>query len=148
MKSQLSRSPKLLLAGEGELFQMLNLTFTQKINSDNTQGAWVMHEITGCLGEGAPLHSHPWAETFYVLDGEVEVQVGNRKATATPGTLMHVPENVAHSFGISSPISRMLEIIPASAEGFYRETGEKVPTLPPDLEVFQAICQKYNVRLF
>jgi quercetin dioxygenase-like cupin family protein len=148
MKSQLLRSPKLLVAGEGESFQMVNLTFTQKISSDNTQGAWVMHEISGSVGEGAPLHSHPWTETFYILDGEVEVQVGNRKATATPGTLMYVPENVAHSFRISSPTSRMLEIIPASAEGFYRETGEKVPTLPLDLEVFQAVCKKYNVRLF
>lgn len=75
----------------------------------------------------------------------MEVQVGNGKALATPGTLMYVRENVAHSFRICSPMTRMLEIIPASAERFYREGGEKVPTLPPDLEVFEVLCEKYSV---
>lgn len=148
MTSQLLRSPKLLMPGEGESFQMVNLIFTKKMGGDSTSDGWVMHEIIGNSGEGAPLHSHPWIETFYVLEGEMEVQVGNHKTLATPGTFMHVPENVAHSFRICSPTTRMLEIIPASAEGFYRETGEKVPTLPLDLEVFQAVCQKHHVRLF
>jgi quercetin dioxygenase-like cupin family protein len=148
MVSQLLQSPKLLMAGEGESFQFFDFTFTQKISGDNTNSGWVVNEITGNLGNGAPLHSHPWSETFYILEGEVEVQVGSRKALATPGTLMFVPENVAHSFRICSPTTRVLEIIPASAEGFYREGGEKVPTLPADLEVFQALCEKYQVRLF
>lgn len=107
-----------------------------------------MHEITGNSGEGAPLHSHPWSEAFYVLDGEMDVQVGKRQAIATVGTLMYVPERVAHSFRMRSETVRVLEIIPTSAAAFYREAGEKVPTLPPDLDVFQAICNKHNVRLF
>jgi quercetin dioxygenase-like cupin family protein len=148
MASQVLQSPKLLMAGEGESFQFSSLTFTRKISRDNSNSEWVMNEITGSMDLGAPLHSHPWSETFYVLEGEMEVQVGNRKALATPGTLMYVPENVAHSFRICSPATRMLEIIPAAAEGFYREGGEKVPTLPPDLKVFQALCEKYGVRLF
>jgi quercetin dioxygenase-like cupin family protein len=148
MVSQLLQSPKLLTTGEGDSFQFFDLTFIQKISADNTNSGWVMNEITGELGNGAPLHSHPWSETFYMLEGEMEVQVGNRKALATPGTLMFVPENVAHSFRICSPTTRVLEIIPASAEGFYREGGEKVPTLPFDPEVFQALCEKYQVRIF
>lgn len=148
MTRQLLRSPQLLMPGEGEAFQMLNLIFTQKMAGDGTSNSWVSHEITGKAGEGAPLHSHPWAETFYILAGEMEVQLGNRKALATPGMFMYVPENVAHGFRICSPTVRVLETIPASAEGFYRETGAKVPTLPPDMDVFQAICAKYGVRLF
>lgn len=148
MASQVLQSPQLLMAGEGESFQFFSLTFTRKMSGDDSNLEWIMNEITGSVDLGAPLHSHPWSETFYVLDGEMEVQVGNRKALATAGTLMHVPENVAHSFRICSPTTRMLEIIPASAEGFYREGGEKIPTLPPDLEVFRALCEKYNVRFF
>lgn len=148
MTSQLLRSPKLLMPGEGKSFQMANLTFTQKVSQDDTQNQWVMNEVTGNVGYGAPLHSHPWTETFYLLDGEMEVQVGNRKALAVPGTLMVVPENVAHSFRICSVTARMLEIIPAFAEGFYREVGDKAPSLPADLEAFVAICEKHHVRLF
>ncbi|MDX2216895.1 MAG: cupin domain-containing protein [Oculatellaceae cyanobacterium bins.114] len=148
MTSQLLRSPKLLTPGEGKSFQMANLTFTLKLGQDNTQSEWVMHEITGTTDNGAPLHSHPWAETFYVLEGEVEVQVANRKALAIPGTMMYVPENVAHSFRICSPTTRMLEIIPTFAAGFYREAGEKAPSLPADLDAFLAVCEKHHVRLF
>ncbi|MBD2462510.1 cupin domain-containing protein [Oscillatoria sp. FACHB-1407] len=146
--SQALRSPKLLMPGEGESFQMANLTFTQKISQHNTQNQWVMHEIMGKLNDEAPLHSHPWTETFYIIEGELDVQVGNRKALAVPGTVMYVPENVAHSFRIRSATARLLEMIPASAEGFYREAGEKAPSLPAGIDAFLATCDKYHIRLF
>lgn len=148
MSNQVLNAPKLLAPGDGSSFQFFNLFFTEKVNEANTHGEWVMHEILGHAGEGAPLHSHPWRETFYVLDGELDVQVGDRAGRAIPGSLMHVPEHVAHSFCIVSPSVRLLEIIPADAAGFYRESGERVPTLPPDLVAFQEISEKYGVRLF
>lgn len=148
MISQFVQSSALLNAGEGNSFQFFDLTFTQKISAETTHHEWVMHEISGHSGNGAPLHSHPWRETFYLLEGEMEVQVGNRKALATAGTLMHVGENVAHSFHICSPTVRLLEIIPAAAASFYQEGGEHIPTLPPDPEVLQALCEKYSVRFF
>ncbi len=140
--------PKILLPDEGESFQFFDLLFTRKMSGDPTNSGWVMSEITARMGTGAPLHSHPWSETFYILEGQVEVQVGSYKALAIPGTFMYVPENVAHSFRGCAPTNRLLEIIPASAESFYREGGEKIPTLPPDPEVLQVLFDKYSVRLF
>jgi quercetin dioxygenase-like cupin family protein len=65
--------PRILLADEGESFQFFDLTFTRKMSGDPTHSGWVMNEITAKMGTGAPLHSHPWSETFYILDGQVEV---------------------------------------------------------------------------
>jgi quercetin dioxygenase-like cupin family protein len=148
MVSTFKPSPKLLAADEGDSFSMLSHLFTTKITGDETNGEWAMFEMTDSSQSGPPLHTHPWHETFYVLEGEMEVQVGNRKAIATPGTLLHVPENVAHTFKVCSPSVRVLVMIaPASAEAFYREVGARVTALPPDPEVFQEICAKYGVRI-
>jgi hypothetical protein len=38
--------------------------------------------------------------------------------------------------------------MPAFADAFYREMGEKITSLPPDLETFQAVASKHEVRLF
>lgn len=148
MTAQLLQSSKLLLPA-GASFQMLTHTFTVKVSGGDTNGDWVMYEVTDTIGNGAPLHCHPWGESFYILEGELEVQVGSRKVTAGAGGSVYVPENVAHNFKICSPTLRALVVMaPASAEGFYRAIGEKITSLPPDPEVFQEICNEYGVRLF
>lgn len=148
MTAQSLQSSNLLLPA-GESFQMLTHTFTVKVSGGDTNGDWVMYEVTDTIDNGAPLHTHPWGESFYILEGEMEIQVGNRKVVATAGGSVYVPENVAHNFRICSPTLRALVVMaPASAEGFYRAIGEKITSLPPDPEVFQEICNEYGVRLF
>jgi quercetin dioxygenase-like cupin family protein len=146
--AQLMQKPRILAAGEGELIQMLTHTFVNKVTAEDTNNAWVMHEITDTADHGAPLHTHPWEETFYILEGELHLQVGGRKVVATPGASIYIPADVAHGFQICSPTARILIILPAFAEAFYREAGEKITSLPSDLETFQGICNKYGVQLF
>lgn len=146
--SQVMSTPKVRAAGEGDSFQMLSHTFTSKIATEDTSGNWVMYEATDTAGHGAPLHSHPWEETFYVLEGELEVQIGNRTVLAKPGTSIYFPRNVVHSFKVCSETAKVLVILPGFADGFYREVSEKITTLPPNPEVFQEIATHHNVRLF
>jgi len=142
------RAPKALAAGEGDAFQMLSHIFTSKITAEDTLGKWIMYEATDTLGNGAPLHAHPWEETFYILDGELELQVGRRTFAAKTGGTVYFPENCVHGFKVLSETVRLLAIMPAFADGFYREMGEKITSLPPNLEVFQAVADKHNLRLF
>lgn len=142
-----NKTPKVLAAGEGDRFQMLSHTMTLKVSNRDTQGQWVMYEATDTVNNGAPLHTHPWEETFYILDGELEVRLGNRTVLAQTGTSIYFPENIAHNFRIVSPTVRLLVILPGSADAFYREVGQKITALPPDPDTFQAICAKYNVGL-
>lgn len=39
-----------------------------------------MHIQEGIQGGGPPPHFHPWDEAFYVVDGQVEVTVEDRKS--------------------------------------------------------------------
>ncbi len=146
--TQLMQSPRILSAGEGESYSMLSHTFTIKVSAEDTDGAWVMSEVSDTVGNGAPLHTHPWHETFYILEGELEIQVGKRTIQATPGASVYLPANIAHGFKICSPTARVLVLIPAFAEAFYREVGQEVTTLPPSIDALQQVCERHNVHLF
>ena len=52
----------------------------------------------GPEGSGPPPHSHPWDESFYVTRGEVAFGLGDESATASAGTLVHVPGKTVHWF--------------------------------------------------
>jgi quercetin dioxygenase-like cupin family protein len=83
----------------------------------------------------SPRHvHHREEETFYVLEGEMNVTVGDRTFKAPPGTLVCLPRDVAHSFAIESEQLRTLILFtPAGLEGFFKEFSVPAPamTLPP-----------------
>jgi quercetin dioxygenase-like cupin family protein len=144
------KAPTFLAPGEGESFPMLTHAFSIKVSAQDTNGGWVMYELTDTAGNGAPLHSHPWDEAFYVLEGELMFQVGNQKMSAIAGSSLFVPGGVAHGFTVSSPMTRFLvTVAPATAaEAFYRELGEKIADLASaNPAVLQEICQKHQLQI-
>jgi quercetin dioxygenase-like cupin family protein len=141
--------PKNLASGEGDTQAMLTHTLVWKLAGNNTNGQYAMFEMIDATHGEAPLHSYPWEETFYILEGELEITLGNRQQVMTAGAVSHIPANAVHTFKVISSIACVLVIVsPAAAAGFYQEVGEKITSLPPDLMVFQAICAKYNLQLY
>ncbi|MGH9326311.1 MAG: hypothetical protein ACRD2B_06435 [Terriglobia bacterium] len=71
--------------------------------------------------------------------------VGGQTIKGTPGTMICLPRNVAHSVKIESEQIRMLILLtPAGLEGYFKECGVPAPamTLPPPSEVPYADIQK------
>jgi quercetin dioxygenase-like cupin family protein len=61
-------------------------------------GALGVVEMTVAPGDGPPLHVHPThAEAFYVLAGDLSLQVGDEVVTGGPGTWACAPKDVAHT---------------------------------------------------
>lgn len=62
-------------------------------------GALGVVEMTLAPGDtGPPLHVHPThAEAFYVLAGDLSLQVGDQVVTGGPGTWACAPTGVAHT---------------------------------------------------
>src|SRR5215475_8710386 len=76
---------------------------------EDTQGQFALIEIVGRKGNVPPPHIHHREdETFYLLEGELTVSVGDRIIKATPGTMVFLPRHVQHSFTIDSEQGRML----------------------------------------
>jgi quercetin dioxygenase-like cupin family protein len=103
--------------------------------AEETRGQFALLEATARRGNVPPRHvHHREEETFYVLEGEMNVTVGDRTFKATPGTLVYLPRDVAHSFAIESEQLRTLILLtPAGLEDFFKEFSVPAPamTLPP-----------------
>ena len=61
------------------------------------------HPQTSQPGYAAPMHSHPYLEVLYVLDGTAEAWLEgaeDRKATLRPGDTIAFPPNAPHTFRV------------------------------------------------
>ena len=109
------------------------------VTGQDTQGQFaLMEQVTRNNNVPPPHIHHREDEVFYVLEGEVTFSVGDRTIKATPGTMVCLPRDVAHSFEIDSEQVRMLILLtPAGFEGWFKEFSVPAPTmtLPPQVEV-------------
>jgi len=103
--------------------------------AEETRGQFALIEATTRKGNVPPRHTHHREEeTFYVLEGEMSISVGDRTIKAMPGTVVCLLRDVAHSFTIESEQLRMLILLtPAGLEGWFKEFSVPAPamTLPP-----------------
>ncbi|MDQ3962909.1 MAG: cupin domain-containing protein [Actinomycetota bacterium] len=71
--------------------------------------------------EGPPLHHHGWDETFYVLAGELTLQLADRVETNRAGEVAFAPRGVHHTFANLSeaPASYRVVCTPAGFERYF-----------------------------
>src|SRR5437879_339601 len=48
--------------------------------------------------KGPPLHTHPYVEVIFMLEGRATVRVGNEEREAKAGEIVVVPANTPHRF--------------------------------------------------
>ena len=97
--------------------------------SEETGGAFLLFEFVGEQGKVTPVHIHPASdETFYVLDGEILLDLaGDRRELSTGGVVV-IPRGVPHAFMVTSPQARMLTMqTPGTGEAFFRIASEPAP---------------------
>jgi quercetin dioxygenase-like cupin family protein len=61
-------------------------------------------------GTGPRLHRHPYEEVFVVLDGELEMTIGDEVATVGAGQIAVAPANVWHGFKAGPDGARSVNI--------------------------------------
>ena len=49
-------------------------------------------------GKGPPLHTHPYVETIFMIEGRATVTIGNEKREVNAGAIAVVPANTPHKF--------------------------------------------------
>src|SRR5204863_3627623 len=124
---------------------------TVKIAGAETGNAFSQIETDDPRGSGPPLHlHHNEDETFYVLEGEVTIQVGDERIDLAAGDYLFGPREVAHAYVVRSERARMLVTAsPAGAEQFFvthglpvtgaeRPTDEVMPPMDELIRLFAA----------
>jgi quercetin dioxygenase-like cupin family protein len=107
-----------------------------RVSGEQTGGAFALRDNLARRGNASPVHVHDRDdETFFVLDGELRVIVGEDDHAAGPGTVAVLPRRLRHAYVVTSATARFLTLhTPGGFEQFAAEVGEpaQAPTLPPE----------------
>lgn len=136
-------SPVLVNSGE---------TIEIRIRSEETGGAWALVEGTiPPATSGPPLHINTGEdETFYILEGALLLQVGERQVTLTPGCVGYIPKGTVHTFcnPYAVPVRMLGLITPGGFEHFFEEgaalAAQTAPGAPPNVAAQMALARKFG----
>ena len=134
----------------GEQIGALGLGISQKTDGSSTRGAYSMFEYAVPAGvNGPPPHVHHREdESFLLLDGHLEVTVGQITYEMSHGDYLLLPRDVLHTF--RNPFeteARVISVVsPAGLESYYRALSE-MPPGPIDIGLVTEIMKDYGIEL-
>jgi quercetin dioxygenase-like cupin family protein len=110
-------------------------------------GSYEIFLQSGPEGAGPPPHSHPWDEAYYVLDGELDVLLGDRTVVVRAGELVHVPAGMVHNFRMRTRSATFLSMSSrAGAAKFFQDFDREISD-PADIPKIVAVAGRHDVRL-
>jgi len=152
--------PASVPADEGEARWWFNCLAVIKATAADTGGQMTILEITEPPGAEAPLHVHHREdEAFWVLEGDVNFEVGDTTIEAHAGDYAFGPRDIPHRYTVGDAGCRMLFIFtPGGFEDLLIQMSEPATsrTVPPasdqepspeDMERIAAIAKAHGAEL-
>jgi len=140
----------ILEPGAGQTIQVPGHPYTYKARSADTGGAYALVEVT-LNGQGPPQHiHHAEEEAFYILAGEINVQVGEQTIHGTAGSFVLIPRGTIHTFwNAGSTPAKMLVIVspPGIEEGLAEVIGGEEIDTATFVEKVTALAHKYHMDI-
>jgi quercetin dioxygenase-like cupin family protein len=142
--------PRVIAVGEGAGYPAAGAETTFKVRGEDTGGMFELTETSLPPHVGPPPHVHSKIDhAFYVLEGEIEYQAGERVIRVSRGGTVFVPHGTAHKFANPSPEpARMLQIDSIGGrEEMFKEMSKAFPPgskLDPTL--LMEILGRYDTR--
>jgi mannose-6-phosphate isomerase-like protein (cupin superfamily) len=144
---------KALKAGEGHPLRLGDVQMAVKEDGTHTRGTLGLAEF-----EVAPqgLHTPPphihraHEEGFYVLEGELEFQVGTETVRAGPGTFVMVPIGVPHTFRnpTGKPARFLATLTPPRYLDYFEELSQLYQaTAPPSRQQIADLMARYDTEV-
>jgi mannose-6-phosphate isomerase-like protein (cupin superfamily) len=134
-----------LPAGTGRSYALMGSSLTFKNDPADVDAAFFAFEHRMPEGLGVPPHRERNHETFYVLEGTLDVEAGENRYRLGPGDVLAVAPGTIHA--LHNPgrgVMRVLTVVAPGAghERFFSTVGEPIddlanpppPVAEPDLE--------------
>lgn len=120
-----------------------------KVSAQDTGGQYTLMEdnLKSTFALGLHLHRYH-AETFYILEGDVDFYIDGEWMTATPGACIHVPPGVPHACVLAkgTEAGRMLMIYqPSGFDGYMAELATMTDSDFEDQAKMDALNDKYDI---
>ena len=151
------KSPITIGTKDGENLSVVGDTYRILVSGKETGGAFSTMEFNIPPNGGPGPHSHAdFQESFYVVEGEVEVKSEAGSFTAGKGSFVSIPKGgIIHDFKNNTNQNAVLicMVVPAGLEDFFIEVGEPVavgeflpppPMNPESVKKLQAIALKHG----
>lgn len=103
--------------------------YTFLVTGAQTNGAYFIMEAIIPAGGGPPLHiHHREQESFYLLEGTLDIILGEKKLKAATGDFVQIPRGMIHAFrNAGSATARMLLFFsPAGMDKYFEEVLDPV----------------------
>ena len=137
-------------AGEGKLLSARGSAMFFKATHASTNGAFSFMERTlPPGGRKPPPHIHTdCEEAFYVVAGEIEFFLSADTVIGRPGSFVHVPGGVSHTFGNAAKAPSRLLIIHAPAMDSYFEELQELWSgqVPPSADDERALMKRHGME--
>ena len=150
--------PTIRTPAEGRTIAVVGDVYRFLATGEDTSGKYTMWEAVVPPGGGPPPHVHSREEEgFYVLEGEVAVQVGDQRVVARAGMFVNMPVGTPHSFKNETdrPAKMLISVAPAGLEEMFFEVGVPVaqsattatPPTEAEIEKLLAVAPKYGIEI-
>lgn len=137
-------------AGEGKTFNLLGHAITTVFTKQTTEGHYYVFEVVTPPGFGLPPHIHEHEdELIHVLEGELEIILGDEKILAKAGDHILFPRQVVHAFQNpgSKAAKAVFTVVPGgNFEDFFNKLAA-LPPGPPDMPKIIAIFAEYGMEI-
>jgi quercetin dioxygenase-like cupin family protein len=146
---------------QGENISMVGDTYRIVVTGEQTNGEFSVVDMLIPPNGGPGPHAHPdFNESFYIIEGEIEVKSEEGTYIAKKNSFVNIPKGgLIHMFkNKTGSVAHMLcTLVPAGEENFFKEIGKPVaagmflppPEMTPDYaEKIKKIAEKYNQKLY
>jgi mannose-6-phosphate isomerase-like protein (cupin superfamily) len=160
MNTNLASRVYALDVNEGEARWWMGSLVLIKASGEDTDKQFALVEVVEHEGAEAPLHVHHYEdEAFWILEGSLTFEVGDKIIQAEAGAFLFGPKHVPHRYVVNKGPARLLFILtPSGFEDFIRETSEPAltpnlparPDAPPseeEMEPLMPLLQKYGMEI-
>jgi quercetin dioxygenase-like cupin family protein len=155
--------PHVRAGGGAAAYSLIGELITFKLTSAQTDDTFLLTELVSQPQGGPPLHTHPAAEAFIILNGELEFSGLDHGAPytlrGTPGDIVYIPGGAPHTYKTVSatPAKALGILVPgAEMERFFAAVGTPVsanaappaPARPPSAEEIarhMAIAERHGI---
>lgn len=140
---------------EGRALWLLGGLYEILVSGEETDGRSTVMRMTAPAGTGSPPHTHPGDETLHVLEGELDVHIGDEVVSAGPGSTFHFPAGTREWFEARTQTTVLATYIPGGIDRFFSEVAEPAATralpppsdTPPDFERIVRVAAKYGMNI-
>ena len=131
----------------GKVLKFLGVT--HKLAHQQAGGAYYLFEFEFDPESGNRLHVHSYEdEVVYVLEGAIEIRLGDQKLQAVTGGVVHLPKHIPHALynPLKTPSRYLGMAIPGGMENFFDELAATQEAGTLDDLTHKEISRKYGIE--